>query len=77
MLTGENCQHTLHTQSIPHKTEMALGPLLWDRLLVLGNHPVTWAVALVSPAAAASRVPGTQPCSEQRLCDFVLTSLSF
>lgn len=77
MLTGEKCQHTLHAQSIPHKMEMALGPLLWGCLLVLGTHPGTWAVALMSPAAAASRVPGTQPCSEQRLCDFVLTSLSF
>ena len=77
MLAGEKCQHILHPQNIPHKMEMVLGLLLWDCLLVLGHHPGTWAVALMSPAVAASRVPGTQPCSEQRLCDFVLTSLSF
>lgn len=61
MLSGEKYQHTLHAQSIPYKMEMALGPLLWGCLRVLGTHPGTWAVALVSPAAAASRVPGTSP----------------
>ena len=55
MLSGEKHQHTLHAQSIPYKMEMALGPLLWGCLPVLGTHPGTWAVVnMTKPWVAVS-----------------------